>query len=125
MNRLLPVLLCLLASCAAPTGGAAGSDAVLSVQPSGPELKAELSSFVRDTSRQQGRMVVGLNLKNASDRAISFAWGVEWMDRAGEVLQGTPSDWRPLRLKAGAMTPVNIEAPHPSAASWRLITVEM
>jgi uncharacterized protein YcfL len=125
MNRLLPVLLCLLASCAAPTGGAAGSDAVLSVQPSGPELKAELSSFVRSTGKQQGRMVVGLDLKNSSDRAIDFAWAIEWMDRAGGVLSGTPSEWRSLRLESGAMTPIEIEAPHPSAASWRLITLEM
>ena len=125
MNRLLPVLFSLFASCATPTGDAAGSDAVLSVQPSGQELKAELSSFVRDTSRQQGRMVVGLNLKNASDRAISFAWGVEWMDRAGEVLSGTPSEWRSLHLESGAMAPIEIEAPHPSASSWRLIAMEM
>ncbi len=125
MNRLFPVLLGFLAACVAPTGGDTGSAAVLSVRPSGQELKSELSSFVVSTSKQQGRMVAGLNLKNCSDRTISFTWAVEWMDRAGEVLQGTPSDWRPLRLKAGAMTPVNIEAPHPSAASWRLITVEM
>jgi uncharacterized protein YcfL len=125
MNRLFPVLLSFLAACAAPNGSGAGSAAVLSVQPEGQELKAELSSFVISTSKQQGRMLVGLNLKNGSDRTINFNWSVEWMDRAGGVLPGTPSGWRPLRLEPGAMTPIEIVAPHPSAASWRLITVEM
>ena len=124
MNRLFPVLLSFLAACAAPNGSEAGGGAVLSVQPAGQELKAELSSFVISTSKQQGRMLVGLNLKNGSDRTIDFNWSVEWMDRAGGVLPGTPSGWRPLRLESGAMTPIEIEAPHPSAASWRLITVE-
>ena len=50
MNRLFPVLLGFLAACVAPTGGDTGSAAVLSVQPSGQELKSELSSFVVSTS---------------------------------------------------------------------------
>ena len=125
MNRLFPVLLSFLAACAAPTGGGAGDGAVLSVRPPGQELQAELSAFVLSTSKQQGRMVVGLNLKNGSDRTIHFAWSVEWMDRAGAVLPGTSSDWRSIRLEAGAMAPIEIEAPQPSAASWRLITVDV
>ena len=124
MNRLLPVLLSLLAACATSTGGKAGSDAVLSVQPSGEELRTELSSFVLSTGKNQGRMVVGLNLKNASDRTIDFAWSVEWMDRSGASLPGAAAEWRALSLEAGAMSPIEIEAPHPSASSWRLVTVE-
>ena len=124
MNRLLPALLCLLAACAAPAAGGVSGDTVLSVQPDGEELKAELCSFVLSTQRRQGRMVVELDLKNSSERAIDFAWSVEWMDRSGAALPGAAAVWRALRLEAGERTPIEIEAPHPSASSWRLITVE-
>ena len=121
MNRALPVLLSLLAACAAfsPSG------AVLAVQPSGNELEAGLSSIVLSTSQRQGRRVVSLDLRNDSDQALDFAWAVEWMNRAGEVLPGTPSEWRPLSLEPGTGTPIKFEAPHPQAASWRLVAIEV
>ncbi|MCH2103845.1 MAG: DUF1425 domain-containing protein [Planctomycetes bacterium] len=122
MKRLFPALLCLLAACATPSNSGLGGDALLSVQPSGELLKSELSSFVLSTSRQQGRLVVELNLKNASERSLDFGWAVEWMDRAGVVLNSP--QFRALSLDAGAMAPIELVAPHPSASSWRLVTVE-
>lgn len=124
MKRLFPALLCLLAACATPANNGLGDDSLLSVQPSGELLNSELSSFVLSTSRQQGRLVVELNLKNASERSLDFGWAVEWMDRAGVVLNGAAPQWRALSLDAGAVAPVELVAPHPSASSWRLVTIE-
>ena len=124
MNRALPVLLSLLAACAAPSTSGVG-EVVLTAQPSGNVLEVGLSSIVLSTSQRQGRRVVSLDLKNDSEEAFDFAWAVEWMDRAGEVLSGTPSEWRLLSLEPGTGTPIEFEAPHPQAASWRLIAIDV
>jgi len=125
MIRLLPVLLCLFASCATPPGGGGGKAAVLSGTPSGNQLGTEISSLVQGTTERSGRRVVILDLRNDTDRAIHFAWGVEWMDKTGKTCPGTPSEWRTAHLEAGAAAPIEIEAPNPKAASWRLLAVEM
>ena len=124
MNRALLLLLSLLAACAA-TPSRGGSDVILAAQPSGKEVKAGLSSIVLSTSQRQGRRVVSLDLKNDSSQNLDLAWAVEWMDRAGEVLPGTPSNWRLPRLEAGTGAPIEFEAPQPQAASWRLIAVDV
>ena len=124
MNRAHSLLLSLLTACAAPSAGG-GGDAVLAAQPSGRQLETGLSSIVLNTSQREGCRVVSLDLKNDSSQLLDFAWAVEWMDRAGEVIPGTPSAWRPMRLEAGTGTPIEFEAPHPQAASWRLIAIDL
>jgi uncharacterized protein YcfL len=125
MIRSLPVLLCLFAACAAFPGGAGGETTLLAVQPSGAELGSEITSLVLGTSERSGRRVVSLDLRNETDETIHFAWSVEWMDKTGAICPGTPGEWRSTHLEAGAEMPIEIEAPSPHAASWRLLAVAM
>jgi len=124
MARILPAILCLLSACSTPSGGAGGVSTVSEIQPSGAQLRTEISSIVVDTSERAGRRVINLDLRNDTERSIRFAWAVEWMDKTGATLQGTPAGWHPTRLEPGAVTPIELEAPHSRAASWRLIAVE-
>ena len=116
------MLLCMFAACAAPSSG---ESEVLANPPRGVQLREEISSIVLGTSEREGRRVVNLDLKNGAERAVHFAWAVEWMDKTGAVLSGTPIGWRPMHLEPGATAPIEIEAPHPRAASWRLIAIDM
>ena len=125
MTRPLSLLLCLIAACAGPSGGAGGESGLLAVAPSGAELGAEISSLVLGTSERAGRRVVSLRLCNDTDRAIRFAWSVEWMDKTGATCPGTPSEWRTAHLEAGRAAPIEIEAPSPRAVSWRLLAVDI
>ena len=125
MIRSLPVLLCLLAACTAPSGGAGGESTILATPPTGAELEAELTSLVLGTSERSGRRVVSLDLRNETDKTIHFAWAVEWMDKTGATCPGTPTEWRTTSLEAGAGTPIEIEAPSSRAASWRLLAVDL
>ena len=122
MNRVLTALLLSLAACAAPSGAQGGS---LVEPPQGGEpLGVELSTLIRDLTMSDGRRVVSLELRNDAERTIQFTWAVEWIDSAGETCPGTPSDWQEARLMPGASISVEIKAPSPHAASWRIIAVE-
>ena len=122
MIRALTALLLFLTACAAPSGGFGSSSA--SAPQSGERLGGEISSLIRGLSMSEGRRVVSLDLRNEAERTIQFFWAVEWMDSAGATCPGTPSKWQELRLKPGASASVEIKAPTPQAASWRIIVVE-
>ena len=122
MIRVLTALLLFLTACAAPSGGL-GSSSVDAPQ-GGERLGVELTSLIRGLSMREGRRVVSLDLCNEAERTIQFSWAVEWMDRTGATCPGTPAEWQVARLKSGATSSVEITAPTPQAASWRIIAIE-
>ena len=122
MNRVLTALLLSLAACAAPSAAQGGS--IVEPPQGGQHLGVELSTLIRDLTMSDGRRVVSLELRNDAERAIQFTWAVEWIDSAGVTCPGTPSDWQEARLMSGASMAVQIKAPNPQAASWRIVAVE-
>ena len=122
MVRVLTALLLFLTACAAPSGGPGSSSG--GFPESGERLGVELSSLIRGLSMSEGRRVVSLDLHNEAERTIQFSWAVEWMDRTGATCPGTPSEWQEARLKSGETISVEIKAPTPQAASWRIIAIE-
>lgn len=125
MIRYQALLLCLLTACAASSGGVHGDSGVLAITPTGTELGSQISSIVLGTSERSGCRVVRLNLCNDTEDSIRFAWAIEWMDKAGATCPGTPAEWRTTQLGAGKAAPVEIVAPSPQAASWRLLAVDV
>jgi len=122
MIRVLTALLLFMAACAAPSGGLGSASA--GAPQGGERLGVELTSLIRGLSMSEGRRVVSLDLRNEAERTIQFSWAVEWMDSAGETCPGTPSEWKEARLKSDASLSVEIKAPTPQAASWRIIAIE-
>ena len=122
MIRIQTALLLLLAACAAPSSSLESTSAGAPV--GGEKLTVELSTLIRGLSVSEGRRVVSLDLRNEAERTIQFTWAVEWMDSKGAICPGTPSGWQQARLESGASSSVEIKAPTPKAASWRVIAIE-
>jgi len=70
--------------------------------------------------RDNGLLVVQLELANRLDRALSFQWAVEWYDRAGLVIDYGPAHYSPERLSGRQTKTIKITSPSPAAESWKL-----
>ncbi len=86
-------------------------------------VESFLAQVLRSSEIVDGRRVVALDLCNSSARTLSFAYGVEWLDRAGRSVVDLEGSWTPMVLEAGERRQVELRAPSPAADSWVLQAV--
>lgn len=71
--------------------------------------------------REDGRLLVDLDLVNSRNHKTRFEWRVEWFDNFGEPVKvNTP--WRPTVLAASATKHLVLVAPTDSSTTWQLAT---
>jgi len=71
--------------------------------------------------REEGRLLVDLDLVNGRSHKTSFEWRVEWFDNYGELVKvNTP--WRPTVLEASATKHLVLVAPTEACITWQLAT---
>lgn len=67
-----------------------------------------------------GRLQVQFDLQNASSTQTEFAYSVEWFDASGFIVSTGQRGFEAMNLGGGAVRTLNITAPTPGSASWRL-----
>lgn len=80
-----------------------------------------LSQLIRSSQIIDGYRVVELDLFNEAEESLSFAYAVEWLDRAGNGVSDLEGGWTPLVLGPGEKASIEFRAPSPKADSWRLM----
>ncbi len=134
-SRSLPAALCglILAACQS-TQGSAGSGGLPEGLPEGAfaeqptedrSVEADLAQVIRASRIVDGLRVVELDLRNEAPRPVAFAYGVEWLDRAGQRVVDLEAAWTPLMLAAGESRPLELRAPSPQADSWILMAATL
>lgn len=88
-------------------------------------VEAHLTQVIRTSQIIDSFRVVELELCNQAPEAISFAYSVEWLDRAGKTIIDQGASWTPIVLGAGETIPVEFRAPSPRADSWRLMAAAL
>ncbi len=133
-SRLIPTLALLLTvACQNPEAKPGGvgipeefQDEQFSEQPSlDRSVEEHLTQLIRTSQIIEGHRVVELDLCNEADESLSFAYNIEWLDRAGKPVSDLEAVWTPLVLGAGEVTPIEFRAPSPRADSWRLIAASV
>jgi uncharacterized protein YcfL len=85
-----------------------------------PSLARSLSIKNPLHKRQSDRLVVQFELANTRSNPLRFAWAIDWFDAAGFRIADNTRHWEPVRLGGEGMTIVQVVAPTPEAASWKL-----
>jgi hypothetical protein len=121
--------LALAAACAACTSAGHSETAASGVFTSSEEIQGdplverELEVLRPRVSEEGGARVLEFELRNRSAEKQSFAYSLEWSDRADKRVGPQQRMWTNITLEAGASAPIRVQFPSPRAECWRLLAV--
>ena len=85
-----------------------------------PQLAAVLKiKNIQGKRLDDGRLMSQFELVSLDSRQQHIDWTVEWFDASGMALP-MPGAWTPLEIGGKGVETIQITAPKPEAASWRL-----
>ena len=106
-------------SAASPSGVFTSSDDVQG----DPLVERELEVLNPQVSEESGTRVLAFELRNRSAEKQSFAYSLEWSDRADQRVGPPQRTWTSITLEPGEFAPIRVPYPSPRAECWRLLAV--
>lgn len=88
-----------------------------------PQVEAQLEMLDPRPQMAGKSKVLVFDLHNKSTEKQSFAYAIDWYDRAGKRIGTDRKAWTALTLAGGATLSLRVPMPSQAAESWRLCAV--